>query len=211
MKTEEQSRIEQKWCVKPFATHKAKLIEDTDRFFIADWRRADGSSNYYVSFALDKKNGTLIISGDLGDCIASWYNTLTPTQLNSYIRQDVGYFISKFQTSSDKYTYQVDDVLADIKEHFAECDIEVYSGIDYENEEEFWELISEEVNESCAWEGDYFRPTEHLIELIEEYDGDYWEWLYRCGERINKRVYLWVYSFDQVCRQLGYTGGISNA
>lgn len=90
-----------------------------------------------------------------------------------------------------------------------ECDIEFDSGLDYGNAEEFWELVSDEVNNSCN--GCYFRPTERLTELVGEYDSDYWEWLSYCGERVEKRVYLWVYSFDQVLRQLGYNiGGNEN-
>ena len=209
MSIDEQTKIENEWCVKQFATHKANLIQDTDRYFIADWRRTDGSGDYYINFILDKKRGSLIISGDVGDCIATWYNALTLKNLNSYIRHDVEYFISKFQASSDKYIYDNDDVLSDIKEHFAECDIEVYSGIGYDSEEEFWDLVDEEVADSC--DGDYYRPTERLVELNADYDRDYWEWLPYCGKRINRRVYLWVYSFDQVLRQLGYVGGGKNA
>lgn len=205
MIVEDQDKIEQEWCVKQFATHKAKLIQDTDRYFIADWRRADGKVDYYINFILDKKRGSLIISGDVGDCIATWYNALTLENLNSYIRYDVEYFISKFQASSDKYVYYDDDVLADIKEHFKEYEIEVYSGIGYDNEEEFWELVGEEVAESCG--GKYYHPTDRLVELIENYDRDYWEWLSYCGQRINRHVYLWIYSFNQALAQLGYIGG----
>ena len=115
---DEQTKIEQQWCVKQFATHKATLIQDTDRYFAADWRRSDGSGDYYANFIVDKKRGSLIISGDLGDCIATWYNELTPAKLCGFIRHDVGYFISKFQASSDKYVYDEDDVLADIKKYF---------------------------------------------------------------------------------------------
>ena len=39
---EDQKKIEQEWRVKQFATHKAKLIQDTDRYFIAEWLIADG-------------------------------------------------------------------------------------------------------------------------------------------------------------------------
>lgn len=199
---DEQTKIEQQWCVKQFATHKATLIQDTDRYFAADWRRSDGSGDYYANFIVDKKRGSLIISGDLGDCIATWYNELTPAKLCGFIRHDVGYFISKFQASSDKYVYDEDDVLADIKMYFREYDYEVNSSLDYASEEEFWELVSNEVNNSC--DGNSFHPTERLIELIEEYDSDYWQWLYYCGKRIHKRVYLWVYAFEKTLKQLGY-------
>lgn len=209
MANDYQNKIEQEWCVKQFATHKAKLIQDTDRYFIADWRRADGSGDYYINFIVDKKRGSLIISGDLGDCIATWFNPQTPENINSFIRHNVEYFISKFQASSDKYTYDEDDVLSGIKSMFKEYKIEIVSGIDYEDEEDFWNRVKEEVAESCDCK--FYRPTQKLVDLIEEYDGDYWEWLYHCGERAAKRVYLWVYSFDRVLRQLGYIGGEKNA
>lgn len=199
---DEQNEIEQRWCAKQFATHKAKLIQDTDRYFIADWRRADDSSDYYVNFIIDKKRGSIIISGDLGDCIATWYNELTPAKLCSYIRHDVRYFISKFQASSDKYVYDEDDILDDIKKHFTECDIKLDVSDDYENEEDFWEIVSDEIYNS--YNNDSFHPTERLIELIGMYDSDWWEWLPYCGRRVDKRVYLWIYSLDSVLKQLGY-------
>lgn len=88
-----------------FDTHKAKLIEDNERYWSADYRRADGSGEHYINFIVDKKRGSLIISGDLGDCIATWYNKLTPEKINSFIRNDPEYFIKKIQCSTDKYRY----------------------------------------------------------------------------------------------------------
>lgn len=67
-----------KTCKENFSSHKAELIQDTERYFAVDWRKEDGSGDYYVNYILDKKRGSLIISGDLGDCIATWYN---PTAL----------------------------------------------------------------------------------------------------------------------------------
>ena len=42
-------------CKERFAAHKATLIQDTDRYMIIDWRKADGSIEYYVNYILDKK------------------------------------------------------------------------------------------------------------------------------------------------------------
>ena len=77
---------------KHFDTHKAAIAVTTERFLGIDWRRADGSGDYYVSYLLDLKRGALYISGDLGDCIAVWYNPLNEKDLKGYIR-DIGYFI----------------------------------------------------------------------------------------------------------------------
>ena len=60
-----------KMCDNRFAMHKATLVQDTDRYLIIDWRRADGSEEYYVNYILDKERGSLIVSGDLGSSIAT--------------------------------------------------------------------------------------------------------------------------------------------
>ncbi len=62
-------------CKERFSTHKATLIQDTERYFAVDWRSESGSGDYYVNYILDKKRGSLIISGDLGDCINADFET----------------------------------------------------------------------------------------------------------------------------------------
>lgn len=46
-------------------------------------------------------------------------------------------------------------------------------------------------------------PTDKLIEVIEQIDADFSEWLYSCGQRIHPRVYLWAIGFQMACDQLG--------
>ena len=103
-----------KFCEK-FNTHKATLIQDTDRYLIIDWRRADGSGDYYVNYIVDKKRGSLIVSGDLGDSIATWYNKIKPSDLKNYVKNDIGYYISKIQTASDLFYYDEKDVVESIQ------------------------------------------------------------------------------------------------
>ena len=38
--------------------HKATLVQNTDRYTVIDWRKADGSGDYYVSYIIDKKRIT---------------------------------------------------------------------------------------------------------------------------------------------------------
>ncbi|MDY6278695.1 MAG: hypothetical protein SPL63_01065, partial [Roseburia faecis] len=66
--------------------HKATLIQNTDRYTIIDWRKGNGSGEYYVNYIIDKKRGSLIISGDLGDCIATWYNSNSVHDIARYTR-----------------------------------------------------------------------------------------------------------------------------
>lgn len=199
MKPEEIKAI----CNRDFATHKATLIQNTDRYCIIDWRRADGSINHYVNYIVDKKRGSLIVSGDLGDSIATWYNHIEPADLKGYIHNDVGYYISKFQCSSDKYIYDFEDIVEDIKRQIDEDSLKEYleQSSDYDNEDEFWEEIEDAVSDSVY--GDQFIPSESMRELLEEIDPDFWEWLSDCGKRVHPRVYLWAEGFYMACNQLG--------
>lgn len=190
-------------CSRNFATHKATLIQNTDRYCIIDWRREDGSGNHYVNYIVDKARGSLIVSGDLGDSIATWYNPLDPSKLKGYIYNDVDYYISKIQCSSDLYNYDEDDVVDEIKYRLEECNISEYveENIQFDDEDEFWEFVEDEVSGSIY--GDKFIPSQELRDVIEEFDADSWEWLSYCGRSISPRVYLWAEGFYMACNQLG--------
>lgn len=198
----EQEKITE-MCRQHFETHKATLIQDTDRFLIIDWRRRDGSGNCYVNYIVDKKRGSLIVSGDLGDSIATWFNPLEPSKLKEYIHNDVGYYIGKLQCASDTYTYDVGDIVADIKTYIDDHDVKEYVTLDddFVNEEEFWRFIADEVEYCCL--NDRFVPGGELVNTISNIDPDYWEWLSDCGKRIHMRVYLWAEGFYMACSQLG--------
>lgn len=189
-------------CSRNFATHKATLIQNTDRFFIIDWRRSDGSSNHYVNYIVDKARGSLIVSGDLGDSIATWYNSLDPANLKCYIHNDVDYYIRKIQCSSDLYDYDEDDVAEEIKNQLDESDVAGYieKSDRFDDEDEFWEFVEDEVSGSIY---DEFIPSRELQDVIEEIYCDSWEWLSYCGRSINPRVYLWAEGFYMACSQLG--------
>lgn len=190
-------------CRKHFATHKATLIQDTERYFAMDWRRSDGSVDYYVNYILDKKRGSLIISGDLGDCIATWYNNVSAENMRSHINS-IDYFMSKFQCTSDDYIYDEDDIVADIRKIITERSYDTSYCCERNclDESELWEEIKHEVCNSIRSRR-LFVPTERLTEIIGEIDDDYLEWLGDCGKEISMRVYLWVVGFQMACDQLG--------
>lgn len=192
-----------KTCQERFATHKATLIQDTDRYLAIDWRKSNGSGDYYVNYILDKKRGSLIISGDLGDCIATWYNKLDAAKVKSFVN-DVPYFMGKFQCASDQYTYNEDDVAADVVDRLREFDLDdiAISNNLSDSLDDFWVDIKREISESTCRRGE-FLPTDKLIEVIEQIDADFSEWLYSCGQRIHPRVYLWAIGFQMACDQLG--------
>lgn len=195
-------------CEEGFATHKAKLVQNTDRFLIIDWRRADGSGNYYVNYIFDKERGTLVVSGDLGDSIATWFNRLDPSDVKKWIKNDIEYYIKKIQCSSDLYYYDISKIVSDIKQNLRYYDIEdVISAYNkhgsyfVDTEEELWEYVEDELSD-CIY-GSEFVPTENIKNFCAELDADYWEWLYDCGKCIHARVYLWADGFYRACNQLG--------
>lgn len=189
-----------KHCQTRFETHKASLIQNTDRYFAADYRKANGDIHYYINFILDKERGSLIISGDLGDCIATWSNKLTPQKLNTYIRNDCDYFISKIQTSTDMYDYDPDDAYAEIVTSLTENRFEIPYGYEYLSEEEFFEELKEEVHKSYCH--DQYHVTETLYDMMTAVNPDCVESFPFYGRSVDMRIHLWLYAFNEVCNQL---------
>lgn len=91
------------------------LVFEDDNFFIMDWRDKNGSGNLATRYIVDKQKGDLIIKGDSGECIASWYNPITVENLVHYINS-AEYFIGKMRCSSHKYTYDYHDVEKDLED-----------------------------------------------------------------------------------------------
>ena len=188
-----------------FQNHKAHLLMSTDRFTAIDWK-TPGSSNYFVSYIVDRKLGSLIVSGDLGDCIATWGHAVTVADMKSYVK-DVEYFLKKFQCSSDKFIFETDTSLDCILNNLFEDDEAIYDHFtDHEDFLQFREDLYSEVDDSIK-NGEDFFPTEHLVEMVSDILGgdDYAAYgvLDQPGVMISPRVYLWAIGFIMACDQLG--------
>ena len=83
-----------------FRNHEATIVLQNDDFFVVDWKNRNGSGEYAVRYLLDIKKGNFVVSGDLGDSVASWYNKVIPEKLKSFVN-DISYYIGKFQCTSD--------------------------------------------------------------------------------------------------------------
>lgn len=187
---------------KEFRNHEATLIQDSERYTIIDWRNKNGSSNYYVNYIFDKLRGSLIVSGDLGDSIATWYNPTTIDKVRDYIYRAMDYYISKFQCSSDEYYYNSDYVCECLVEYLGKEDIEDYIEKTnlYDSVKTFKEELYYEVDNSIR--GTAFVPTEGLYDMVTNIDPDGWEYLHQCGAQTAPRVYLWAIGLDMACKQL---------
>ena len=178
------------------------LVQEDDNFFIMDWKDKNGSGNMATRYILDKKKGTLIITGDSGHCIASWYNHVEPEQMARYINS-VDYFIEKIQCTEFKYDYEWDDVLADLVELRDE-----YLG--YVREDDFYDYSHKITEEECMEDfhememlldeihiDEHTRWPDSLIELFEKYNTNWWESGFSdLGKRVSLRIYQWIYGFQ---------------
>lgn len=195
--------LEQRKAVvhKRFKDHKATVVQSDDKFSILDWRHISGTGDYYVRYILDIKRGVFFISGDLGDCIACWYNEVSPQNLARYI-SDIPYFVGKFQCASNKYCYRTEDIEADlnaIKQEYLD-DIDSYNFTREEIEEDFDEMLTilEDIN---LGENSYY--PDKLTDLMEKYNPDWWESDFvDVGKRIDQRVVLWAVGYQMALQQI---------
>lgn len=175
------------------------LVFEDDSFFIMDWRDKHGSGNLATRYIVDKKKGDLIIKGDAGDCIASWYNPLSVENLVHYIN-DTRYFIGKMQCTTHKYTYDWEDVKEDLEEEkqeylkmLREGDMD---GMTEEELEEDFERMSDILIDFPLSENSSY--PEELTDLMSKYNPDWWEEAFsKLGMRISKRIYLWTYGYQE--------------
>lgn len=186
---------------KRFNEHKATVVQRDDKFFILDWRHISGTGDYYVRYILDIKRGAFIISGDLGDCIACWYNEVSPENLAHYI-SDISYFLGKFQCASDKYCYRSEDIENDldaIKQEYLNG-IDSYNFTKEEIEEDFEEMLN--ILEYIDLGENTCYPS-NLTDLMEKYNTDWWESDFvGIGKRIDQRVILWAVGYQMAIQQI---------
>lgn len=181
-----------------FQNHRATVVQRDENFFILDWRNVSGSVEYFVRYILDIKRGTFIVSGDLGSCVASWYNTVQPEKLAGYL-EDVPYFMGKFQCSSDPYTHFSEDIKEDLDA--------IKAGYEPSDDHEAMEMDEDfnsmfEILDECDFEEHSAYPDE-LTELFAKYDEEWWNSDFiTVGQRISPRVILWAVGYRMAMQQL---------
>lgn len=152
-----------------------------------DWRNKNGSSEYYIRYIFDEDKNSLYISGDLGNACVVLTEKATLKNLSSYINT-VSYFIEKIKCSTDLYQYDNRIAEEEIMQRF-----EDYFGDTMVDEQ--WEEIEDMISDIS---NNYFDcrtgivANDSWIEVLESYDSDYFDWIYRVGRRVDARVVLWL-------------------
>ena len=192
-----------------FKNHAATIVEDTDSLISIDFRNKSGSSSYYINYIIDKRYGTLIISGDIGYCIAEWSHPHDASSVKGLIKDDPEYFISKFATSTDKTYYDEDKLYADIMELVSETQLDdarfMWDSACHRNDDDENYTLEDDLKYSIHWSifHNENRISEDLQAFVLEYfDIDLYEMPY-IGEAIAPRVYLWIFGYLMACEQLG--------
>ncbi|MCD8150568.1 MAG: hypothetical protein LUE92_13630 [Clostridiales bacterium] len=180
------------------------LLYEDDRLFVMDWKDKNGSGNLATRYIVDKEKGDLIIKGDAGCCIASWYNEVTVENMACYINS-TGYFIEKMNCTDHKHTYKWDDVKKDLEDEKQEYlrlirDGDLESIDEDELNEDFDEM--QDILADLNLNDESVYPSE-LTDLFSKYNSDWWEGPFSyLGRRIDSRIYLWTYGFQEGVERL---------
>ena len=115
--------------------------------------------------------------------------------LNYINTKSIGYFVSKIQCSTDKYSYDDEDVKKDVasvlQEILSEDD---YTDSEIEKIKDDFDSIEEML---LGMEDMRVNFSQELIDLISKYNAEWWESsLLHAGQRIDDRVYLWSIGFE---------------
>lgn len=186
-----------------FADHKASIVENNDNFFVVDWRRSDGSSVNYVRYILDRRQGTLFVSGDLGNSVACWYNPVEPEDLKRYIG-NIEYYMEKIRCSTDRFVYHDEDIRADLEVIFSD----ILSRHEDDTDEEM-EEIQEDFEDIRDWFSEYavgnreLQFSSDIIDTMSKYDEEWYDSFGIAGRRVAPRVYMWSAGYRMACKQLG--------
>ncbi len=187
----------------------ATLVYEDDRLFVMDWKDKNGSGNLSTRYIVDKQKGSLILEGDSGFMTACWYNPVQVEDLVHYINS-TGYFMEKMRCTDHKYTYDTDDITADLEEEKAELIKNKREEMD-ENSDEYQEWLSEleedfdELEEIILNHTQRYTTETRVIcseaydDICEKYWGaPYYEApVYYAGLRVDPRIFLWTYGFQE--------------
>lgn len=183
-------------CKRIFKDFQAKKLVDDKNFLVIDWKNKNGSGEYSIRYTLDMEKGNFIVTGDVGYCIASWYNHLTPDNLCKFLN-NIGYFKEKINCWTESYTY----LYKDIKDDLFVLKDDLLNDTDFSEEE-----IDEDIEEILSM-AEYIEKGmvsyPDLIDIYTKYYSDWWDSGFSTlGHRISDRIYLWAAGFQMAWKQL---------
>ena len=183
--------------LRKFKNHSAKVLVNDENYFIINWQNGD-FLEYQVRYVLDRKRGTLSISGDFGDGIAKWYGEMEPEKL-ARLLNDANYFATKLTCYTDLYTRRSEDVKEDLNDLFEEMWNKNHDG----QMREDWYTFADDILELDPDLLDtYPLGISHgITSFAREYDIPE-DSITTLGIRLDSRVMLWALGYQMAVAQL---------
>ena len=158
------------------------------------------SSHYRIRFLFEEDYYRLHISGDLGELIASNYCNMTFEKFGDFVN-NTGYFEEKIDCHSRAiYWYDEKAARKQLKEYVEEYSLLDYTDLYYyEDEEERLESILDDVLSDYS---DTSGLGSKGYEVLNELDGDAWEWAYDLGKKETGILDLYMMAFKLAMEQI---------
>lgn len=179
--------IRQHW----FENHVATYTKLSEKVSILEWKEP-GTRCYYVRYVLD--GNMLYISGDLGTAVFDLTWNATP---KSFKDMSIGlhYFYEKLSAyGSDKKDFDSEQAIKDLEEVFVDCEEDEYT--------QLFEDLKELANECCRVDEWAYEVRERFGSELEDFDQDYWEWIYDVGAVIPSRIRAYLVGLKMAAEQL---------
>lgn len=172
-----------------FKNHVATHTKLSEKVSILEWKEP-GNRCYYVRYVMD--GYMLYISGDLGDAVFGLTWNVTPESFKSI---GLHYFYEKLSAyDSDKKDFDSEQAIKDLEEAFVDCEEEEYA--------QLFEDLKELANECSRVDEWAYEGRDRFGSELEEFDQDYWEWIYDIGAVIPSRIRAYLVGLKMAAEQL---------
>lgn len=185
-----------------FKDHVATM-KDYGDIIVIDWKNKDGGHNNFIRYLFEQDECRLNISGDQG-CISIWNgyrgSNVCLEHMQDFL-EDAGYFVSKIQSHEDHGVYDYDECIAraELEEMYAGEDDDDFANSHYFSTKA--KYINAIMGEYNSYDGLKYID-QGILEGIEEFDPDYYEWLYDIGKVISCRIFFYLEGLKMAMQQL---------
>lgn len=157
-----------------------------------------------IKFLFDRTTGTLIITGDYGYAIFSWFsNQESLKKICDYVKDNYSYFASKCLTSSQPlYIYDQKKAKDDIDEwlnevDFDESELDALDLFLLRTRDELVDRLVNCIDEQHGFDfGNDAIDGEDLKKACEYIDEDWWESVGYWGKTLSEIVPVWAHALD---------------
>lgn len=166
-------------------------------FMVIDWLPAGKTwHNLWLRIFIDENRGYVAITGDADDETLCWYHAEKADNLADYL-MNFSYSLKKIQSSENNlYTYNPEDIKADLMRFFQNHDIKIEGCRDYYD---LCDII----------ESEYIPPE--AVEILSEIDEEWYE--YEFGKRVSPHFFYRhvgaSMAIREVMKKLGYSEELS--